>query len=446
VLARDFRLNDLAASPHLVALRTIGERKLAYELTMVDVPNSQTVSNVRISENGTNGTDANVLEPSELRFFSSGPSEGNNTNNNRNWAFNYNLRDARTPAATLGDDTLQTMEALKTRFNLEARSNQGQGQGGDQLWTLTIPTTLPTPNVNMTDAEDDYVAARRFLPLGIEPGTGDDWQVSRNSSTANRIKKLFLTVSAGMFWGPTLNTVGTPLHTFGSPFSSAATADLETNRERFYFYTAGNNITQERLRWLTRLAGTPAVGSNIVSIKRDLDSGPLPPLRVTALKLESDDFSPPPANTPRSYNPVRIEIEATIFAQEGSWFAIPLPVQHRNDIDSSGGNSSPFETARATRMRRLNYDIRVKGSIVQNFAPSALVDYDSEESPDGSTVGAMSQWVSSLAYPTNIERDEDTIANGRGRDWHSIRYEAAAPVPVNTGLKLPLSPDIELVN
>jgi hypothetical protein len=153
---------------------------------------------------------------------------------------------------------------------------------------------------------------------------------------------------------------------------------------------------------------------------------------------------------------MNIDIDATIFAQEGSWFVIPVPMDVVAPVDSDNSGAieaSEQDAARAatTRYRRLNYRIAVRGTIAQNMTPTGTTDYDFEQTPDQpvtdtTSPGAMQQWIDSLSHPTTIV----TSAGGnRGGDWMGIYYRAA---PLNfsapdggAGLYLPVSPDLMYV-
>jgi hypothetical protein len=314
-------------------------------------------------------------------------------------------------------------------------------------------------------ANASSVAARYIARYGPINGITDDWKTNRFPATTfsanypftgDEVIKLPLTVSVGLNWQTALQTVfgaGTSvIGTNPTETVSQNAGDLETSQTDFYWFNNSDSNyldKQQWLRYIVRTLSAPGTGTNVLALQRDPDTtAVLPALRVGTLKLEVDDFAAPALNTTRAYTPVDVPIEATIFAQEGSWFVIPMPQQHRTDRDSNGSKTNA-EIAAATRYNRLNYKITVTGTIVENYAPTALEDYDNEHSPNDQTVGAMRQWIDTYAYPTKIGRDGATLGTGSnalGYEWATIQYDNSVAIPLNSGLYLPPSPDLSVVN
>ena len=385
-----------------------------------------------------------------------------------------------------GDSNWDTAEDLFTatsmdsrfRFSIDLRNLTGSGAGGDASETIALLKAVfniqqankwklnePMPNGGLYDAfilntgstgpnDDSVVAARYLARVGPINGTPDDQVAAAFIFTNDEIMKLPLTVAVGLNWQTNLQTMFGPgtsvIGTNPNPVATQSLGDVETARRDFYWFnnaSSGDSDKQQWLHYLQRTLSAPGIGSNLIALERDPNtSAVLPALRVGAWKLEADDFSG--TGTPRAYTPIEVPIEATIFAQEGSWFVIPLPKQHRTDSDSDG-SPSPAEIAAATRYNRMNYKITVTGTLVQNYSPTALDDYDNELSPDSVAGGAMRQWMDSYAYPTEIESDGVTAPNGpnpRGLNWMTIQYDNSPVLPLNSGLYLPPSPNVSVAN
>ncbi|MDQ3815358.1 MAG: hypothetical protein M3347_15675, partial [Armatimonadota bacterium] len=262
---------------------------------------------------------------------------------------------------------------------------------------------------------------------------------------------------------------------------------------------------QSTLKWYNR--AVPAVTSynNVIQLQRDPANNTdfLPAYRINGLKLERDHFGLSEDlnsnatldvgedvngngvldTAPRDFGPVQVDVEALIFAQDGSWFVIPQPVMARLDLDGDGtasvveceafldeaqrraasdvadtngdGTISAGETAtyttelqaraipRATHYRRLNYQITVTGTIAQNYAPTATVDFDTTANPDGDTRGAVAMWLDAQSYPERIMDNGGGFS--RGANWQTIQY-LVDPVTAGTELKLPMTPQLEFVS
>jgi hypothetical protein len=152
-----------------------------------------------------------------------------------------------------------------------------------------------------------------------------------------------------------------------------------------------------------------------------------------------------------SHEPVEFTVQATIFAQEGSWFVIPPALNPAIPaLDPTSATEVDIASAQTTRFRRLNYRVKVSGSIVQNSTPTGMNDFDGTAAVDDviGSRGAMAQWMDSLSYPTNFGTDVGRN-NHRGSDWMTVYYESDRLDPDNAadgaGLYLPVSPDLSYV-
>lgn len=231
---------------------------------------------------------------------------------------------------------------------------------------------------------------------------------------------------------------------------------------------------QAALQWTSLPLDTSAApsGDFTVALQPNQDpNGVLPAYRVGALRVERGLDS---NSTPQSG--LDVSIEATIFAQDGSWFVVPVPALSQFHKDASGtiptaqyedilsgpedaavlnlgdtNHDNVLDTteraalkpqimaaarAKSTRFRRLNYAVTVRGSILENRTPTALADYDLEPDPDGNTSGAMKTWIDSMSHPTQVA---SVGGQTYGRAWRSITYEPL-PARPDSQLALPVSP------
>jgi hypothetical protein len=459
-LVRDVKLDNIPTLPsagsggsYLLNARMVGERKEAISLKFagretppagteqdMDLPADYRIGAREDDDNNTRG------EPAEDQFRA--------TSSNTVFPFTVDLRDANA-SGSREVDSVETIAQLKSTFNSAQLKK----------WRLDDPDSFGGLPSGVND--DGAIAARYLARIGSNSGVADNILAPQGASTPLRqsiytndeVAKIPLTVSVGLHWQSNLQTFfGTSGAAFigciGSNPESLRDApnyeNLETTRSDFYWYNngnSGNRDAQQWLRWITRTIPVPRTNDaitpgfqNAVVFQRDpATDAVLPPLRIGAMKLERDDFL---TGATRAYDPIEVNIQATIFAQEGSWFVIPLPQQHRTDENSSGANDAS-ERAKATRMNRMNYRITVTGSIVQNYAPSGLEDYDQEHSPDDRRVGAMAHWIDAYSYPSQVEPNG---SNPRGLNWMTIQYNTAGLLPVNSGLQLPPSPDIATIS
>lgn len=408
------------------------------------------------------------------------------------------LNDVVSPAGYSGD-AVETLEAWRT-----ALDGHQSTVGNPNKWRLyygafTPPTYSGHPEPNFapqTVGDWNRIPARfmaRWVPttaLGNPYGLIDT--VVKSGRDYGEAARLPLSVSAAISWIPSSVTT-TDLHPFTDPASGSTlkkiigsawhptdsallptatydvalfnTDDVESSRADFYCYeTATDTLRQQWTRPLSYSLGVPNLTStagynNVVMISRnpvadndtDADRAMLPPLRLAGLvKVEKDDFSPPGSGT-RNYNPIEVKVEATVFAQEGSWFVVPAYTQYNPDLDHNGGVSAD-EEGLATQMRRLNYKVRFIGTITQNFTPLVETDYDDEESPyelNTSAIysrGPVGEWMDAAAFPSRIG---NAGTKGLGQQWQSVSYEfdttlvpTKGLLPYNTTLLLPPSPDV----
>ncbi len=417
--------------PYYLSLLNAGQRVPAFSLVF----NHTGTSKVDVKEDETNPpSGANGIERAEKQFRADDPSNNGNPSNYLHNLLRYRTQnDGVMPIDTLPEDDQpsRTMSDFQSYFNRIHGDGDNDIESSDK-WVLgptTGPVTLPT------------VPPRYLASVGIgREASGDDDPML---FTSQRLQVPW-TISTSVFWRKALNNTSlnttTPDYLLGSSRTALDADELETVNRDFYERDVAGVKTQARLRWMNRLltpttADMPFTGSNFVTLNPNyagLSSAAsiLPNYRLGGFKIERDDFSATTSFTPG----MDIEVEATIFAQDGSWFVIPMPMRAPVDIDGLPTVSSA-EQALSTRYRRLNYNISIIGNIVQNISPTANVDYDGERDPDGKANGAMKTWLDSLSYPEEVD------TNRRGAKWRTITYQAG-PLPRDHGLYLPVTPDL----
>ena len=302
----------------------------------------------------------------------------------------------------------------------------------DQFTSLTMPTP-PDPNLNWD--------------LTILPGL--DGLPKRNATSAHRLaavsttninplipRKFLLTTSVGAYW----NNSATPNFIIGSgfvpgddtdPVLQPIVEDLRTVREEFYgrYDLATNTLVQADFQGTNYALPTQPLpnGNNTIALSRPATSDSLATDLLANIKYDRPTFADIVTE------PIKVNVQATIYVQDGSWFVIAMPALTRPLIPAA---PTPTEVTQAERYRRLNYQITVKANIAENFAPTGLFDYDNEQTPDQSAtplargLGAQAQWLDSSSYP---------VAGAR---WQTINYIAPDPLPTNNTLYLPVTPDI----
>ncbi|HEX8234945.1 MAG TPA: hypothetical protein VF600_03230 [Abditibacteriaceae bacterium] len=339
-----------------------------------------------------------------------------------------------TVAGSREGDAVETLDKLLPLFNGTIDASTGLVIPGTDVntWQLVDLTQLTTP-------------ARRIaaIPSDVTLATGESWPVP--FATALR-----------QFWRQDLSTLtnaATPYNMIGSSYAPDGNEDIATVAASFYqrVNPVGNVPVQASLIPYNSAAPLSPIrsGENLLALHRDSGLG-VAGYRMTRPRLEDDNFS---AATPDFKPGMNIDIDATLFAQEGSWFVIPAPMEvvAAADTDSSGAVDAAEQAAAnaaTTRYRRLNYRVAVRGTIAQNMTPTGMTDYDLEQTPDQpvtdtTSPGAMQQWIDSLSHPTTIASDG---ANLRGQRWMGIYY-AADPLDYSAvnggaGLYLPVSPDL----
>ena len=456
-----------AGSGYKLSTRMIGERKEAFKLKFDPdaalTPALLGKQTVKVSENTDSNTVISSGTPTNELIF-----QGTDTNllsaalpGIGLYNFTYDLLTFAGSPSGSPNDNVETMSALKNQFNNDQHYVSTTPPIDVRKWQLADAYTTDVPpypttavSMKMTTEEAKSIPARYFLPIGLAAGAADDWAASKTDP-----KRLYLSTAARQLFqlsGATLDFTATPIAKFGAADSPTGSGDVATsdttetinNAKNFYWYSFTSSGTpterQQWLRWSSRPLTAVSNTDNVVAVTMDSAinsvTGSTAPLRVAPFKLERSGFSA----VENPYNPVTFNVQATIFAQEGSWFVIPMPLQHRNDINNSGGAPTVDEVSYATRMRRANYRVNVQGRIVQNFAPSVLTDYNDEPSPSSTTTGPVAQWADSLSYPGDVYLESAT-AGYRGRSWNTINYAPdTSQIPIPSNLILPPSPDLSI--
>ena len=387
------------------------------------------------------------------------------TGTDAGWQFGpYDLLDLN-PGGAIATDDSEDLAALKV-----LGSSYRKTPSTDSRWTLTTPATLAG-----FDPFDNVPA--RLLSYFKDPA----------SFASNTTRDVPLTSAVGFYWSrnaspnltavnPTYRPIGARRDRLDGEESGELGTGADSNKaeltrfvdSRFYERLAPDGTFRQReLRWLTPANGyvsgleifnsadsvankpAPSEVSSLVYRPFPLhNSLPLPALRVGPSRLERSATASLgpfglPGTTPlvpdADFTPHQIAVEAHVYAHEGSWFVIPEAVQAPLDENAEPTEDAVTEVRLATRTRRLNYQIAFKGTIAQNFSPTADLDYDNEPDPDSLAEGATKRWLDSLAVPTKVDR-EPTF--NIGADWQSITYASDPFLPTDDVSALPLSPDL----
>lgn len=330
----------------------------------------------------------------------------------------YNLLDL--DGTTPNVDTYNTLARLRSLFFADTNTS---GYYDNPPETRTNNDWLLQNNPAY-----DSIAARRIASTQQSGAPFDSGIPSRN---------ILLTTSVGIFQLNDLNnlpnsfpTAAAPFKTIGSSFDLAGlsaaydtTEDTATVLDSFYAQDA-NNMVEADLRWNSCLLPTLNANiSNIVAFRRDQSPGAdqLPGYNLDTLRLDRADLAT------QSADPITITINATIYAQDGSWFVIPTPLENVANVPT---------LAQQRQIHRQNYQIDVKGSIAQNFIP-AVSDTSNETDPDNRSAGAVALWLDSAARPSDTN----------GTTWQTVRYLASTYAPSTDPtnmLYLPITPDISI--
>ena len=205
----------------------------------------------------------------------------------------------------------------------------------------------------------------------------------------------------------------------------------------------------------------------------------LPEYRVRALKLENTQF-PVTDPTKPVIKPVNLDIDAYVYAQEGSWFVIPSDYfrtdpQVRAEVDANGifigtyiddvikngmpdageyildgtakvadlnrnGIVDPGEAEAAFRFVRYNYRINFYGAIVENQTP-VVADVKDTAGTNTLAQGAVQDWMDKwVAY--------NSTSTGTATDpkWKFINYSydpsLANATPGANQLRVPVTDDL----
>lgn len=345
---------------------------------------------------------------------------------------------ASTKAETNGVAGIQAIEKLLVADGSPSSPYDLNANSFGSLKLLFDGPGFPTPDPNLAW---NFGVNPGFFPVpayrvaaGLAPGV---------PPSASR--PFLFTTSTDIHWRQNPTDLGvaapapTPDFLVGSPALAATDEDTNTVDESFYgtYDATTSSFSQAPLRGSTYLLPSAPTfnANNTVTLRHDLQAQPqLANYLYGAVKYDRADL-PSVVAAPISYN-----IQAAIYAQDGSWFVMAMPAMTIRPVNPS--SPTPNEVVQANRYRRLNYQITVKANIAENFAPTGLLDYDNEQTPDQSPLviagppvlglGAQAQWLDSSAYPVD----------NAGAKWQTINYLAPAPLPSTNTLYLPITPDI----
>ena len=475
-------LQDASARYPLLRLTLdhLAERKSAFKIeteafgvdAMTNVPYTKTaglsvkLTNKRVAAGGTFDTKTPIVKSDDKRIFSV-----------------YNLPAAGTdtfpdPTANpFTDATIDTATNLPNAENsargfslaaLKAEIEAVPGRKDDmakQGWkykadTTTTPTDIPffylaaiglrpdvsgsTPPVTTTDGVD--VGPTAFdIPLAasirVQRNQLDQTLTTlyNSQTTVNPIAESFSVPYIG--FNPLYGVVG------AVPNDANAYEDVLSVDQSFY--QTNPNILKSIIdsrRTATNFTTNDAL---VLRQNNDLLTGTapitLPEYRVRALKLENTDLGTPqnPAVAPTApiIRPIDLEVDAYVYAQEGSWLVIPgdyfrTDPQVRTEVDSTGNvvgtyiddvtkNSSPDagefildadgttkvadlnrngivdpgEAEAALRFVRYNYKINFYGAIVENQT-AVVADVKNPTAPPNApplVQGAVQNWMDKWA-------------------------------------------------
>ena len=377
------------------AALNVGVRGAAERIEAVITAQTGTANNelhIKTDHNGNGVVDTNASQsnPAMREMWMWGTASGK-TNPNEGF-FTYNLHAGASNMTGDGSATLSQLQAqlLTTRY-----------KSITPAWSLTLPASSVMPNPY------GAVPMRR---LGQFDQTG--------AATGTQFK-VPLTTSVGLFWNSASSSI--PDVTYGS-FWGPVASEADQNRTESVA-TVKSAYYGQSPQWQNLIARPNPTQNPVAefSLQRDFKGDPdglLPRYYFGGLHLEGGDGTTniAPVYTPR--------IQATIYAQSGSWFVIPMPAQATDPANPQAG-----------RWRRSFYKVSVEGNIAQGFTPTAAEDYDQEPDPDGVAVGATKRWLDSLACPTTLAADK-SVGN-----WQTIFY-LARPLPIDNPLALPTTANV----
>lgn len=407
-----------------VSLRHAGEKKLAFTVT---TPAANTGGHSVTVKDNTTATNDDYVDSLEkiVKLDTDG-------------------YDTITIGGTTGSDAANNLTSLKSAV--------------DANYLASPPYPATTAKFTMTLVAPGTVAARRLAKL---TSTFTTPLLGLPSIPTVSVP---LTVSARLFWQPASYGLSatTPISGLGSSFAFSGTYPtpgvanedwhtLETitsptvatvpsslgSLDSSFYITDPQTPNQASMAWKRMAVAapntTPALGNldpqNVLGLMTE-DVANLPNYRVQGFFLEQNAW---PTMTPA----LNVEIDATVFTQNGSWFVIPMP--QLNVMPSSPTAQNREDASHYTRPQ---YKIAVVGNIAQNYVPTGDDDYDTEPDPDGYTQGAVRRWIDSLAYPTAVNTTA-VAGKNMGKDWKSISY-IVDPVPItwSSMLQLPVTPDV----
>lgn len=342
------------------------------------------------------------------------------------------LRDVNTTSGADGDSA----ETIKQLVTTSARFPIKDALGAD-LWTVAeMPTTSEAIAARRLAQTERTMTIGTYMPVAVTTSRQLQWN---NNSTA---------VATWFGGAPASNPTATENDTIG-----------EGIKEEFYWREPASLLTPGREQSLLRTTARPLTDGitvapdgwrNTFTLSMD-QANELPGYRVAAPRISPSNFA-----AAGYFTPITISVQASIVAREGSFFVLPAPAMARmttnpadltKRIDLTGDNvTDGKDIAAATVYRRLNYQLEIRGNVMQNFAPSALSDYDSAADPDGVSAGPVARWLDAASYPAHASGANDLQAHADfsgavgAVNWNTVSYIAD---PVVSGvLPLPVSPEL----
>jgi hypothetical protein len=347
-------------------------------------------------------------------------------------------------SGTSDGDTVETFGALMALFHSETAIDDGVYNGFPEV---DINTTWDII-VNYTPGRRDPVAfPRAYYQMAARRLASAVYTTT--PSTLGFSDDILMSTSVGLFMRNRLTDIVPALRPEANIGSALDPRNLTigTYRDLEYFDTTRLGFIRDDFTW-TDVALPVQPGEttdNVVALRRDLsdDAINLPGYQITALRLDRDDLAT------QFSTPITININATVYAQDGSWFVMPMPLE---DVSALATDDEKRQILRP------NYQYVVQGNIAENFVPTTAAtlgtnttnpgtlvdDYpastginNAELDPDNNSGGAQVQWLNAASRP----------GNSMGTEWQTVRYAASAYEPSLTPdnmLYLPITPDIAL--